>query len=178
MAVKTVARIARSLANISVQLISNLSLGRHFTGDSFRCIFVNEKFCILGWRVKTLVNLRILKISILKKTVSLNVLVRYFVWNFEGFLWNSTQNTLQIHWKICRSLISEDLRAPRLTSSQVFLKRPWSPNSTVAPSWKQYLFANMKSIGLTLDRSNWLWINCDYRNQMARLRYKTTGDVW
>ena len=26
--------------------------------------------------------------------------VRYFVWNFKGYLWNSTQNILPIHWKI------------------------------------------------------------------------------
>ena len=25
---------------------------------------------------------------------------RYFVWNFKGYLWNSTQNILPIHWKI------------------------------------------------------------------------------
>ena len=27
--------------------------------------------------------------------------VLYFEWNFKGILWNSTQNILQIHWKMC-----------------------------------------------------------------------------
>ena len=31
---------------------------------------------------------------------SSNVWVRYFVWNFKGYLWNSTQNNLPIHWKM------------------------------------------------------------------------------
>ena len=48
------------------------------------------------------------------KIASFNVRVRYFVWNFKGSLWNSTQNILPIHWKMCRWLkIYEllDLRA-------------------------------------------------------------------
>ena len=31
---------------------------------------------------------------------SFNVWIRYFVWNFKGHLWNSTQNILPIPWKI------------------------------------------------------------------------------
>ena len=34
------------------------------------------------------------------KWPSFNVCVRYFVWNFTGNLWNSTQNILPKHWKI------------------------------------------------------------------------------
>ena len=34
------------------------------------------------------------------KSTSFNVWVRYFVWNFKGTLWNSTQNISPIHWKI------------------------------------------------------------------------------
>ena len=34
------------------------------------------------------------------KFTSFNVWVRYFVWNFKGYLWNSTQNIIPIHWKI------------------------------------------------------------------------------
>ena len=34
------------------------------------------------------------------KYTSSNVWVRYFVWNFKGNLWNSTQNILPIHWKL------------------------------------------------------------------------------
>ena len=31
--------------------------------------------------------------------IKINVWVRYFVWNFKGYLWNSTQNILPIHEK-------------------------------------------------------------------------------
>ena len=46
-----------------------------------------------------LLNLRALKISMLYKN-HINVWVRYFVWNFKRYLWNSTQNILPIHWKM------------------------------------------------------------------------------
>ena len=32
------------------------------------------------------------------KFKSFNIWVRYFVWNFKGTLWNSTQNILLVHW--------------------------------------------------------------------------------
>ena len=67
--------------------------------------------------VYELVNLRA-KFSILyEKIVSVNVWVRYFVWNFKGSLWNSTQNIWPIHWKMCSLLTTEDLRVPRFTNS-------------------------------------------------------------
>ena len=69
-------------------------------------------------------HLRTLNFSILYKIVSFNVWARYFVWNFKGTLWNSTQSILPIHWKMCNLGRSEDLRAPRFTSSYVFLKCP------------------------------------------------------
>ena len=54
---------------------------------------------------------RALKISMSYKIVSFNVRVRYFVWNFKGSLWNSTQNILPIHWKMCILFTGENLRA-------------------------------------------------------------------
>ena len=45
------------------------------------------------------------------KIISFNVWVRYFVWNFKGYLWNSTQNILPIHWKMWILFTSENLRA-------------------------------------------------------------------
>ena len=59
-----------------------------------------------------LLNLRALKISMLYK----NVWVRYFVWNFKGYLWNSTQNISPIHWKMWILFKGEDLRALRFKS--------------------------------------------------------------
>ena len=38
-------------------------------------------------------------------------MVRYFVWNFKGYLWNSTQNILPIHWKRLILFKGENLRA-------------------------------------------------------------------
>ena len=58
------------------------------------------------------------------KSTSFNVWVTYFVWNFKGTLWNSTQNILPIHWKVWFLYNIEILRALRFKSSQVFLKRP------------------------------------------------------
>ena len=49
----------------------------------------------LGGRFKNayeLLNLRALKFQSFIKIISFNVWVRYFVWNFKGYLWNSTQN--------------------------------------------------------------------------------------
>ena len=59
-----------------------------------------------------------------KNHISFNVWVRYFVWNFKGYLWNSTQNVSPIHWKMWILFTGENLRALRFKSSQVFLKRP------------------------------------------------------
>ena len=62
------------------------------------------------------------------KTVSYNVWVRYFVWNFKVTLWNSTQNILPIHWKMCILFTGEYLRTLRFKSLWAFLKcppRPW-----------------------------------------------------
>ena len=57
------------------------------------------------------------------KSTSFNVWVTYFVWNFKGTLWNSTQNILPIHWTIWFLCNFEILRALRFKSSYVFLKR-------------------------------------------------------
>ena len=47
---------------------------------------------------------------------SFNVWIRYFVWNFKGNLWNSTQNILPVHWKGLSWFSIENLRALRFTS--------------------------------------------------------------
>ena len=72
-----------------------------------------------GQNVYELLNLRALKISI--KVISFNVWVRYFVWNFKGYLWNCTQNIIPIHWEMWILFTCENLRALRFKSSLVFL---------------------------------------------------------
>ena len=52
------------------------------------------------------------------------VWVRYFVRNFKGTLWNSTQNILPIHWKIGFLFTGENLRALIFKCFQVFLNAP------------------------------------------------------
>ena len=46
------------------------------------------------------------------------------MWNFKGYLWNSTQNILPIYWKMLIVFTIANLRALRFKSAQVFLKRP------------------------------------------------------
>ena len=82
---------------------------------------------VSGGRFKNtheLLNLRALKFSPVNKNTSFNVWVRYFVWNFKGTLWNSTQNTLPIHWKMQFLYNIAILRALRFKSSLAFLKYP------------------------------------------------------
>ena len=55
------------------------------------------------------------------KIISFNVWVRYFVWNFKGYLWNSTQNFSTIHWKMWILFPSENLRAHKC-----FWNAPWA----------------------------------------------------
>ena len=61
------------------------------------------------------------------KSTSFNVWVRYFVQNFKGTLWNSSQNILPMHWKIWFLYYVEILRALRFKSSYAFFKRPLFP---------------------------------------------------
>ena len=63
------------------------------TGVSL-CIRGLFKKC--SWTIKS----KTLKLSPVNKIHIFNVWVRYFVWNLKGYLWNSTQNILPIHWKI------------------------------------------------------------------------------
>ena len=51
------------------------------------------------------------------KCTSFDVWVRYFAWNFKGYLWNSAQNILPIHWKIRFLYNIEMLRALWFKSS-------------------------------------------------------------
>ena len=53
------------------------------------------------------------------KIIAFNVCARYFVWNFKGYLWNSTQNILPIHWKMWILFTGKKLRTLRFKSSSV-----------------------------------------------------------
>ena len=106
------------------------------------CVWHNSNIWGSGGRFKNayeLLTLRALKFQCFIKDLSFNVWVRYFVWNFKGTLWNSTQNILPIHWKIWLLYNIEILRALRFKSSFWFLKRP--PADTFI-----YMCVTMKSL--------------------------------
>ena len=64
-----------------------------------------------------LLNRRAFKFYLIIKCPSFNVWVRYFVWNFKVYLWNSTQNISPIHWKIWFLYNVKILRAVGFKSS-------------------------------------------------------------
>ena len=68
------------------------------------------------------------------------------MWNFKGYLWNSIQNILPIHWKMWILFTCENLRALRVKSSYAFLKRPPGPAvhndfCSACQSWNKRLLA-------------------------------------
>ena len=72
-----------------------------------------------GGNAHKLLNLRALNFYLCMKYTSFNVWVRYFVWNFKWYLWNSTQYILPIHWKIRFLYCVEILRALGYKSSKI-----------------------------------------------------------
>ena len=57
------------------------------------------------------------------------------MWNFKGNLWNSTQNTLPIHWNMSILFRCLNSSAPIFKSSQVFLNTPSLPALWRAKIW-------------------------------------------
>ena len=53
----------------------------------------------------------------------------YFVWNFQGTLWNSTQNILPKHWKLWFLYNTEILRALRLKNAYAIFETHSSSSS-------------------------------------------------
>ena len=67
------------------------------------------------------------------------------MWNFKGYLWNSTQNILPIHWKMWILLTCENLRALRVKSSYAFLKRPPGIIGTLVFSYQSWYYRYTKA---------------------------------
>ena len=61
------------------------------------------------------------------------------MWNFKGYLWNSTQNISPIHWKMWILFTCENLRALRFKSSYMFLKTPPGPIPTQRVSYMEWV---------------------------------------
>ena len=111
--------------------MSSYQYRRSHCGDKMAVLMTWGEFQEHLWDLE-LLNLRALKFSLWIESTSFNVWTRYFVWNFNGFLWNSTQNILCIHWKIQFQYNIEILRALGFKSSLVFLK--WPPGQEKIPS--------------------------------------------
>ena len=78
-----------------------------------------------------LLNLRALKfLTVNKIHIFHNLWIRYFVRNFKGYLWNSPQIIIPIHWKIRLLYNVEILRALRFKSSYIFWNAP-----PASPPW-------------------------------------------
>ena len=75
------------------------------------------------------------------------------MWNFKGYLWNSIQNILPIHWKMWILFTCENLRALRVKSSYAFLKRP--PGDGLSPVQRQAItWTNDKSLAIRSPETN------------------------
>ena len=63
-----------------------------------------------------------------KKIHIFQCLVRYFMWNINSSLWNSTQNILPTHWKMQLVSNIEISRALDIRACKHFLNTPWFSN--------------------------------------------------
>ena len=70
------------------------------------------RWCLTHWGLWRFKKLRALKFAHYIIIVSFQCIGGYFVRNFIGILWNSTQRILPIHWEMCSWLRSEHLIAP------------------------------------------------------------------
>ena len=78
-------------------------------------------------------NLRALKISMLNKNRIFQCMDKIFCVEFQGTLWNSTQNILPIYCKLCILFRCEDLKALRFKSPITFLKGSPGPLPSLVP---------------------------------------------
>ena len=83
----------------------------HYDVTAIKCLLTlmfSIKFFELNWIKWIVLSKRghfnnayeLLRFQCCIKITSFNVWVRSFVWNFKGYLWNSTQNILPIHRKM------------------------------------------------------------------------------
>ena len=91
-----------------------------------------------------LVNLGALRSSLLNKLCIFQYMGKIFCVEFQGYLWNFTQNMLPIHWNV------ENLRALRFTSSYEFFKYLSFPTVYVFP----YSCADLKNIWMPAQLKN------------------------
>ena len=79
------------------------------------------------------------------------------MWNFKGYLWNSAQNIIPIHWKMRILFSGENLGALNFKSSYVFMKRLTEPSRKTHSSYRNMkchsCFSSMHYITFSLKLS-------------------------
>ena len=75
------------------------------------------------------------------KIISFHVWLSYFVWNFKSPLWNSTQNILPLHWKICILWRGINFRAVRFKKMKYIFETAlscFSPFHVAVAAWRAW----------------------------------------
>ena len=102
------------------------------------------------------------------KTLSFNVWVRYFVWNFKGDLWNSTQNILPIHWNMYISWIDKIVRAPLTFFETV----PWTSIWEQPPlCHSKIAWFHLNIDRITISTSSWITYEPITEHMTRRVTY-------
>ena len=111
---------------MSASMGSSIIQSRSWYEDSL-CRYKTLYFCVSFTAIsggRECVNLRAQQFSILDKIVSLNVWVRYFVWNFKVHFEIPYKIAYPYIEKMCILLTSENLRATRSTNSCFWTPHP------------------------------------------------------
>ena len=91
--------------------------------------------------------------------------VKYFMWNFKGYLWNCTQNMFPIHWDIRFWYSIEILRALGYQISSMFVETP--PRSLRLAWWSLV----QDRVPFLLKRwTRWMVLNCARAFRKCRMR--------
>ena len=133
----------------------------------------------------------------MNKFTYFNIWVKYFVWNFKGYLWNPTQNLLSIHWKILFLYNVLILKALRFTSFHIcfwiyfklcalFRGHWWIQTGVTVqkrPIWVK-ISAFLSPVSLIFDRLPWKTTRqlfnaiLSYVHHLVAMWIKTWFTVW
>ena len=84
-------------------------------------------------KIYMFINLGPLRSSLFNKLHIFSEWIRYFVWNFKGYLWNSTQNILPTHWKYDFFCTVKNSKSHRFKSSYAHLN--WQKKHNLGQMW-------------------------------------------
>ena len=108
-------------------------------------MFHENNSVVEGWWIKKrfkntyeLVNLGARKFWLKINNTPFSVWVRYFLWNFEGNLWHSTQNSWPKHWKRLFSFNIENLGAQIYQAGRLIVRSHAVSKTRDFMSWRSY----------------------------------------